>query len=74
MRSSNKRSDTAPDSEFLLLLQVKNHWRKRHDEDEHLQRSMKLKPKTAAVRTILSRLFDSSKPSIVSEPDGEEAE
>ncbi|KAL6974093.1 hypothetical protein U1Q18_028276 [Sarracenia purpurea var. burkii] len=44
------------------------------DEDEHLQRPMKLKPRTVADRTILSRLSDFSKMGIVSEPDGEEAE
>ncbi|KAL6952847.1 hypothetical protein U1Q18_046132, partial [Sarracenia purpurea var. burkii] len=52
----------------------KNFWRKRHDKDEHLQRSMKLKPKTVVVRTILSRLYDFPMPGVVSKPDGEEAE
>ncbi|KAL6981512.1 hypothetical protein U1Q18_023140 [Sarracenia purpurea var. burkii] len=47
---------------------------KRHDKDEHLQRSKKLKPKTVVVRTILSRLYDFPKPGVVSEPDDEEAE
>ncbi|KAL6974826.1 hypothetical protein U1Q18_047637 [Sarracenia purpurea var. burkii] len=55
-------------------VRVKNCWRKRHDKDEHLQRSMKLKPKTVVVCTILSRLYDFPKPGVVSKPDGEEAE
>ncbi|KAL6968634.1 hypothetical protein U1Q18_034432 [Sarracenia purpurea var. burkii] len=73
-RFLSRVSLTSPDSDFLLLLQVKNCWRKRHDKDEHLQRSMKLKPKTVVVRRILSRLYDFHKPGVVSEPDGEEAE